>query len=130
VASIEIDDRTRDMIRFAAKVAGIGESDVVARAVEAYCRAPSEAEPPPRDLWTEVAVYARYQGTRVEGRFLPATRRLTVTTEPLKGRAFNSPSGAAAAVVAAVNPDRNTIHTNGWTFWRVTATDAPLVALR
>jgi hypothetical protein len=130
VATIEIEDRTRDMVRFAARVAGLTDSDVVARAVEAYC-GPGDAEPGSRrDPWTEVAVYARYQGTRVDGRFLPATRRLAVTTEPLAGSHFRSPSGAAAAVVQAVNPRRQTIHTNGWTFWRVVTTDAPLLTLR
>lgn len=35
------------------------------------------------DPWTEVHVHVRYRGHRVGGRFLPATQRLAVTTDPL-----------------------------------------------
>jgi hypothetical protein len=117
LGSIEIDDRTHAMVRFAARVAGTTEAVVVARAVHAYC------EVLPADdgdvAWTAVAVVARYRGRRVEGLFLPATRRLTVTTEPLAGKHFKSPSGAATAVVRALNPERGTADTNGWMFWRL-----------
>ena len=68
-------------------------------------------------------VYGIYHGRRVEGMFTPATQRLVVTSEPLAGKGFKSPSGAARAVVAALNPARAVPNLNGWTFWRTVATD-------
>lgn len=116
---IDLDDETYARVRLAARVAGISEAAVVARAIAAYL-APDSG--PPVDRWEPIPVYAGYGGRRVEGVFTPATQRLVVTSEPLAGQGFKSPSGAARAVVRALNPDASTGNPNGWTFWRTVAT--------
>jgi hypothetical protein len=75
-------------------------------------------------------VWGEYDGRRVEGEYLPATRRLTVTSDPLAGTTFKTPSGAARSVIAALNPARNAAQANGWRFWHITETGERLEVLR
>jgi hypothetical protein len=125
---IDVDDRTYSQVRFAARMAGLSDAEVVARAVDAYVR--SDEGRPVQDPWEPVPVYAEYGDLRVEALYLPANQRVTVTTDPVAGQTFRSPSGAARAVVTAVNPTRNATQTNGWRFWHVAATGDRLEALR
>lgn len=81
------------------------------------------------DVWAPVAVYGTYKGHRIDGEYLPATRRLRMTTGPLAGRRFESPSDAARAVVAALGAPGPS-PTNGWRFWRLTTTDERIDVLR
>lgn len=123
---IPVDVRTYDALRLAANAAGVPIEEIVRRAVAALMAATPPAEPDP---WDEVAVYAEYRGRRFEGRFVPATSRLAVTTGELAGQVYDSPSAAAGAVVALVNPARDA-RTNGWRFWHVASTGDHLDALR
>jgi hypothetical protein len=130
VPTIELDERTTELVRFAARMFDVSESEVVARALREFTRLHEQHAKPPQDPWAPVPVYAEYEGHRVEATYLPATRRLVVTGEPLAGQRFKSPSGAARAVVAALNPGRAAATTNGWRFWHVTETGERLQSLR
>ena len=93
---MDLYEETHRVVRFAARVFGVSEAEVISRFVAEY--AGLAAPPPPRpesDPWQAVPVYGDYDGRHVEGLYLPATRRLTVTGEPLPGKRFKSPSGAA-----------------------------------
>ena len=123
---IEVDDETYTRIRLAAQVAGISAADVVRRAIAALL-----ADPPPAvDRWQPVPIYGVYGGRRVEAVFIPATSRVVVTGEPLPNAKFKSPSGAAQAVVRALNPDRARVNVSGWQFWRLADSDARLEVFR
>jgi hypothetical protein len=124
---IDLDDETYALVRFAAQAFEVSESEVVARAVR---RLSSDPEPSASDPWEPVDLYAEYEGHRVEATYLPATRRLTVTSPPVAGETFTTPSAAARAVVLGLNPDRSAAQTNGWRFWRVAATHQRLDVLR
>jgi len=126
VPEITVDAQTYDVLRIAANAAGVPISEIVRRGVAALR---GETPPPEPDPWEEVPVYAEYRGRRFEGMFVAATARLVVTSGELAGRAFGSPSAAAGAVLAAVNPDRDA-RTNGWRLWRVAATGDYLDVLR
>jgi hypothetical protein len=76
-----------------------------------------------------VAVHRVYAGRRVEGRYERATSSVTITSGPLAGQFFRSPSGASAAVVTALNPGVAPSR-SGWTFWIVTATGKTLSSIR
>src|SRR5205809_209920 len=76
---------------------------------------PSDSQP--------VAVHSIYAGTRTDATFDPATRVVTITSGPLSGRRFTSPSGARTAVVRLLNPSVSPIG-NGWHFWIITDTGA------
>jgi hypothetical protein len=63
-----------------------------------------------------VGVYADYDGHRTHGEYDYTTTRIDITSGPLVGQSFKTPTGAARAVVAhyrpGVSPNRN-----GWSFW-------------
>jgi negative regulator of replication initiation len=128
VRSIELDDATFDYVAFAARAAGVNESEIVRRAVEAL-RRPATPALPAFDPWQDRRIHASYRGQRVTAIFLPATKRVTVTSEPLAGNAFGSPSAAATAVVSAFNAGRPMNRVNGLRFWQDDATGARLDAL-
>lgn len=125
---IPVNRDTARMVQFAARMAGVSESAIVERAVQAFT-GPDKPKPPP-DPWEPVPIYGEYDGHRVEGDFLRATKRLTVRSGALSDQVFTSPSGAARAVVAALNPSRNDTPINGWRFWRLAATHDRLNVLR
>lgn len=64
----------------------------------------------------KVGVYVDYEGHRTRGSYDRDTKRIDITSGPLAGQSFKTPTGAARAVVAYykldVNPNRN-----GWSFW-------------
>lgn len=76
-----------------------------------------------------IAVHAIYAGTRTEGSFDPRTQSLTITTGPLASQTFGTPSGAAVALVATLNPEVNP-NRNGWSFWVQSANGDRLRAIR
>jgi hypothetical protein len=78
---------------------------------------------------SRVAIHGDYEGRRTKAWFSPSTQRVEIAEGPLAGASYKSPSGAARAVVAHGNPEVNPSR-NGWAFWTVTATGAPLQSLR
>ncbi|MFE9941722.1 GmrSD restriction endonuclease domain-containing protein [Streptomyces hirsutus] len=75
-----------------------------------------------------VEVHAVYDGRRVNGYYDPSSRTVTIPSGPGRGE-YESPSGAAVAVVRALNPHVSP-HRNGWSFWIVTATGEFLQSIR
>ena len=130
MATIVLDDETHALVRFAARLFGVSESEVVARAVRAFSEDHSGSAAPGRDRWTPVDLYADYGGQRIEARFVAATKRLTVTSGATAGTTFTTPSAAARAVVGALNPARAETPVNGWRFWRLAETHERLDVLR
>ena len=125
---LALDDRTAAVVRARARDLGVSEGEFVRRAILAYVLAGRET--PVRDPWAPIPIYGEYDGRRVDGLYLPATRRVTVTSAPLPGAGFKSPSGAARAVVAALNPARSQAQSNGWRFWRLAESGERLEVLR
>ncbi|MEV7321252.1 hypothetical protein [Streptomyces sp. NPDC093970] len=116
--TIEVDPQTYRSLEFAARISGCTAGEVVARLVaEASMPAPSakEGSEQPEEA-SGVTVHADYEGHRTQGRYDPRTKRIDITSGPLSGQSFKTPTGAARAVVAhykpGVSPNRN-----GWSFW-------------
>jgi len=130
VATVDLDDRTHELVRFAARTFGVSEAEVVARAVHAFSERDAALSRPGRNPWEPVPVYGEYDGHRVEGSYLPATRRLTVTSGDLAGTRFKTASGAARAAASALRADGRAPAMNGWRFWRLVETDERLEVLR
>lgn len=63
-----------------------------------------------------VAVYADYNGERIQGLFDPVTTRIDITSGQVSGTKYKSPSAAARAVVESERPGVDS-NRNGWTFW-------------
>ncbi len=83
-----------------------------------------------QELRTEhgVEVHAVYDGRRVDGYYDPSSRTVTIPSGPGRGE-YESPSGAAVALVHALNPHVSP-QRNGWSFWYVTATGKLLQSIR
>ncbi|MFJ9863203.1 DUF262 domain-containing protein [Streptomyces sp. NPDC101165] len=83
-----------------------------------------------RELRTElgVEVHVVYESRRVNGFYDPASRTVTIPSGPGRGE-YETPSGAAVAVVRALNPHVSP-QRNGWSFWTVTATGQLLQSIR
>ncbi|MFF4610054.1 DUF262 domain-containing protein [Streptomyces albidoflavus] len=75
-----------------------------------------------------VEIHAVYEGRRVDAYYDPASRVVRILSGPGRGE-YETPSGAAVAVVHALNPHVNP-NRNGWTFWTVTATGRLLQSIR
>ncbi|MEU3409907.1 MULTISPECIES: hypothetical protein [unclassified Streptomyces] len=116
--TIEVDELTYRSIEFAARMGNTTAGEVVARlvrsaSVPSSAPAASQKGAEPRRT---VDVYADYEGHRTHGSYDRDTKRIDITSGPLTGRSFKTPTGAARAVVAHYKPDVNP-NRNGWSFW-------------
>jgi hypothetical protein len=117
-ATVEVDDQTHGSLEFAARMTNMTPGQLVARLVsEASLPSPPAAGAmTPTTDGRMVAVYVDYEGHRTHASYDPATTRIDISSGPLGGRSFKTPTGAARAVVAqykpSVSPNRN-----GWEFW-------------
>jgi hypothetical protein len=132
---IEISSETFARLKFAARISGCTEGEIVDRLVGdegAPQKAPTAREPRPEPRPREVAVHVVYRGERVEGFFDPVTTIVRIASGPtrLENRAFRSPSQAAIEVVQTLNPTRERPETNGWKFWVVTETGRTIQSIR
>ncbi|MFI6131051.1 hypothetical protein [Micromonospora sp. NPDC051141] len=129
--SIDVDEETDRYVAFAADIAGLTKGQVVARMVrEARARAEARAgEAGAGDEPSAVQVYADYAGHRTFASFVPGPGRIEITSGPLAGRVFKTPSQAAREIVKHYNPEVSP-HRNGWSFFLIAETAAPLQTLR
>ncbi|MEU0075777.1 DUF262 domain-containing protein [Streptomyces sp. NPDC006332] len=75
-----------------------------------------------------VQIYAIYEGRRADAYYDPSSRTVRIPSGPGRG-VYGTPSGAAVALVHALNPHVNP-NRNGWSFWTVTATGKLLQSIR
>lgn len=119
--SVEVDDQTYRSLAFAARISGCTVGEVVARLVaEASLATLPAATSKENEQHSEVvdvvAVYVDYEGHRTQARYDPKTSRIDITSGPLRGQSFKTPTGAARAVVSHYKPSVSP-HRNGWSFW-------------
>jgi hypothetical protein len=93
------------------------------RAVIQGASADDDTEP------ASVRIHADYAGHRTFALFVPGPGRIEITSGPLAGRSFRTPSEAAREIVKHYNPEVSP-HRNGWGFFVVSATGAQLQSLR
>lgn len=119
VKIVEVDDDTARSLEFAARIAGTSVREVIARLVaEASAPLGDHAKESPDTREARIAIYADYAGQRTRATYDETTTRVDVTSGPLSGRSFKTPTGAARAVIGHYKPDINP-NRNGWTFWTV-----------
>jgi hypothetical protein len=119
IGTVEVDAETYQLLKFAARIGGCTTGDVVRRLVAEAGAASDPAEEIEHSETVQgTAVYADYAGYRTYGNLDRTTTRVDITSGPLAGRGFKTPTAAARAVVGhyapGVSPNRN-----GWKFWRV-----------
>ncbi|WUJ74697.1 hypothetical protein OG809_15820 [Kribbella soli] len=117
-ATIEVDEQTYRSLEFAGRMSNSTAGAVVARLVaDASMSVPeSAADEDQTEKLAEIPIYADYEGHRTRASFNRDTARIDITSGPLAGRSFKTPTGAARAVVAHYKPDVNP-NRNGWSFW-------------
>ncbi|GAA1427202.1 DUF262 domain-containing protein [Streptomyces thermospinosisporus] len=75
-----------------------------------------------------IEIHADYQDRRIDAYYDPVSRAVTIPSGSGRGT-YETPSGAAVAVVHSLNPEVNP-HRNGWSSWTVTATGELLQSIR
>ncbi|MER6025029.1 hypothetical protein [Streptomyces sp. NPDC001851] len=123
----EVDDGTFTKVNLLARAWNTSPANVVSKLMEHFER-PEAVTQASASARPGVAVHALYDGVRVEGAYDPLTHALTITDGPGAG-SYRTPSGAASAVLQAVNPQVKP-NRNGWSFWIVTETGRLLQSLR
>jgi hypothetical protein len=124
----EISSANHQKLALAAKGAGVSIDAILERILDVWL-AQDEVPEARRSMdGDQIPVYAIYRSTRVEALFDPKTEGMTGTTAPIEGKEFASPSGAARAVVEALNPKVNS-NRSGPRFWRVAATGKELATM-
>jgi hypothetical protein len=123
---IEVDAETDRYLEFAARVAKISKGEVIARLVSGEELSTASGPPPPV---LGIPIHADYEGRRTHGMFVPGPGRVEIVDGPLAGKTFRTPSEAARAVVHDAKPSVSP-HRNGWSFWTVSASNAPLQSIR
>jgi hypothetical protein len=128
--NISVTTANADRLLLLARAWGVSADTALGRLLDDFMSNGAEA---PAEVPAEgdggIAVHAVYGGQRIEGRFFPISGRLEILSGPCSGRSFKSPSGAAIAVVQAVNPTVNP-NRNGWSFWIVSDTGRTLQSAR
>ncbi|KXK58818.1 hypothetical protein AWW66_27625 [Micromonospora rosaria] len=128
--NIDVDEATDRYLAFAANIAGLTKGEVVAKLVaQVQAVGVPVSEEGGDDEPATVRVYADYAGHRTYASFVPGLGRIDITSGPLAGRSYRTPSQAAREIVKHYNPEVSP-HRNGWTFFLLAATGAPLQSLR
>lgn len=116
--SIDVSDSVHERITLLARAWGVSTGQAIGRLLDEYVQSGDQAAPrEPGD--DEVPIHAIYAGQRVDATYHRATKRVDSGTGVLAGQTFKSPSGAAMALVQALNPKVHP-NRNGWTFWTIT----------
>ena len=76
-----------------------------------------------------IDIHALYGGVRIDAAFDQSTRSVTIVSGALAGERYETPSGAAVAIVSHHRPDVDPSR-NGWLFWSVSETGDPLSTVR
>jgi len=124
MASIEVDDASKQTVSFAAQMADVSEAEIIRRMI----RTSALTREDPRPAGDGVAIYADYEGHRVRARYFEPAR-VEIVDGPLAGQSFKTPTGAARAVVRHYNPSIND-NRNGWAFWQIENTAGTRVWLQ
>ena len=127
--TVQVLKSTREQIALLAMAWDISEAQVIDRLLATFKASGRAVEGEPSASPSAVPVHAVYEGHRIEGVFDRETGTLTISSGPLAGTSYKSPSGAAVDVVHVINPKVHP-NRNGWSFWTVTATGATLQTLR
>src|SRR2546421_11218425 len=113
--AIEVDEQTYLVITVAAQVAGRTPGEVVRRlltdATDRSSAAGYGEKSPPQDpalahLTKEIGIYAFYLRRRIEAVLDPVRETVRITSGPLAGELFDSPSAAGIKLVETLNPNR------------------------
>lgn len=126
MGQVVLDRDTHDRVTLLAAAWDVNESQAVARLVGMFAKSRNGDAP---EESSGIAVHALYAGTRVDGTYDPKAKAVTITSGPLAGQRFKTPTGAARAVVGELRPEVSP-HRNGWGFWIVTDTGNPLQSIR
>jgi hypothetical protein len=114
-----IADDVYSKVRLLGQAWGVDDNEVIRRLLERFQRPAVEDSPTGRPE-AEVPVHVIFEKVRTEAIYDRSAKSVTISSGPLAGQAFSTPSGAAAAVIKHYRPDVSPSR-NGWSFWTITA---------
>jgi len=124
--TIQVSPEAKRTIELAAKLANTTTVVVVDNLLyQAMPQQPAETPESEPDI-----VYGDYKGHRTTGKLTRETGRVEITSGPLAGQTFGSPSGAARAIIALHSGNPKATR-DGWNqFWRLTSNSQPIQTVR
>lgn len=126
--SIEVSDGVHERVALLARAWGVSAGEAIRRLLDEFVHSGEQApRREPED--DEIPIHAVYEGQRIDAVYHTRTKRVDAGTGVLAGQSFKSPSGAAMAIVRALNPKVHP-NRNGWTFWTITQTGKTLEAIK
>lgn len=124
---VTLDNETYAMVMFAARVGSMSPAEVIRKAVVTSVPTKQDSSAGTgRPSHQKHQIHMVYLRQRISGEIDAATGRVTITSGPLSGKSYKSPSGASMAVVRSINPDRSRSESNGWRDWIDDATGRPI----
>lgn len=129
MTKIEVTTSTASRLTLLASAWETTIDGAIGRLIDRLTAEPSGSSVDTPAIEGHVAVHAVYDGQRSEGLYDPKTQALRITAGPASGKSFRRPSGAAIAVVEAVNPSVNPSR-NGWSFWTISSNGETLQSIR
>lgn len=129
VPAIGVHDDVFEKLRLLARAWDISEPEVVARLLVEFQRSGRARPTHQGESAAGIEIHAIYEGVRIGALFDPVTTSVTITSGPCTGQTFKSPSGAAVALVGALNPAVKP-NRSGWSFWWISETGEMLQVLR
>ncbi|MBS2963956.1 hypothetical protein KGA66_12945 [Actinocrinis puniceicyclus] len=126
--SVDVADDVYSKVRLLGQAWGVDDNEVIRRLLESFQK-PATVEGSTDRPETEVPVHVIFEKVRTEAVYDQVARSITISSGPLAGQAFSTPSGAAAAVIKQYRPDVSPSR-NGWSFWTITADGNLLQSIR
>jgi hypothetical protein len=123
-----ITDDVHGKVRLLAQAWETDDNGAIRRLLEAFQRAADEGSEASVSE-NEVEVHVIFEKVRTDALYDRSTRSITITSGPLAGQSFGTPSGAASAVIKEYRPDVSPSR-NGWSFWTISADGRLLQSIR
>lgn len=123
-----IADDVHDKVKLLAQAWDTDDNGAIRRLLDAFQR-PADDGGAANATQGAVEVHVIFEKVRTDAVYDPSTRSITITSGPLAGKSFGTPSGAASAVVKEYRPDVSPSR-NGWSFWTISADGRLLQSIR
>lgn len=123
-----IADDVYDKVRLLAQAWGTDDNGAIRRLLDAFQRSADEGSAAGATEGA-VEVHVIFEKVRTDAVYDRSTRSITITSGPLAGKSFGTPSGAASAVIKEYRPDVSPSR-NGWSFWTISADGRLLQSIR
>jgi hypothetical protein len=129
VSTIVVSPSVADRVELLARAWDVSPGEVVERLLTEFKQSLGDGAKRTDSTEDGIPIHLLYRGAKVEAVFDRGTQAVTVKSGSLAGHRYRSPSGAAVAVIASLNPDVKP-NRNGWGTWVISGSGNLLHTLR